>query len=164
MSRDLRENPEMAGSIPGDLCGLTATQAVRLIQDGSIRCAALTEAYLDRIATIEPSIRAFAFFDEVLARAAAAAARSGPLQGIPIGVKDVLDTSDMPSEYGSPIWKGWRPKADAACVAWARAAGAVSCGKTVTTEFATRHPGPTRNPVNPEHTPGGSSSGSAAGV
>ncbi|HUB14246.1 MAG TPA: amidase, partial [Acetobacteraceae bacterium] len=79
-------------------------------------------------------------------------------------VKDVLDTADMPSEYGSPIWQGWRPRADAAAVAWARAAGAVVAGKTVTTEFATRKPGPTANPANPAHTPGGSSSGSAAGV
>ena len=70
----------------------------------------------------------------------------------------------MPSEYGSPIWAGWRPRADAAAVAWARAAGAVAVGKTVTTEFATRKPGPTTNPANPGHTPGGSSSGSAAGV
>jgi amidase len=79
-------------------------------------------------------------------------------------VKDVLDTQDMPSQYGSPIWQGYQPRADAACVAWARAAGAVVIGKTVTTEFATRKPGPTANPHNTAHTPGGSSSGSAAGV
>ncbi len=91
-------------------------------------------------------------------------ARPGKLHGLPIGVKDVLDTADMPSEYGSPIWRGWRPRADAAAVAWARAAGAVAIGKTVTTEFATRKPGPTGNPHNLRHTPGGSSSGSAAGV
>jgi amidase len=70
----------------------------------------------------------------------------------------------MPTENNSPIWQGWRPVADAACVALARAAGAVAIGKTVATEFATRHPGPTTNPHNPAHTPGGSSSGSAAGV
>jgi Asp-tRNA(Asn)/Glu-tRNA(Gln) amidotransferase A subunit family amidase len=81
-----------------------------------------------------------------------------------MGVKDVLDTADMPSEYGSPIWRGWQPKADAAAVAWARAAGAVVIGKTVTTEFATRKPGRTANPIDPRYTPGGSSSGSAAGV
>jgi Asp-tRNA(Asn)/Glu-tRNA(Gln) amidotransferase A subunit family amidase len=79
-------------------------------------------------------------------------------------VKDVLDTADQPSQYGSPIWAGWRPRADAACVALARRAGAAIMGKTVTTEFATRFPGPTTNPHNPAHTPGGSSSGSAAGV
>ena len=109
-------------------------------------------------------MRAFAWFDPDYARKSAASARPGPLRGLPIGIKDVLDTADMPSEYGSPIWKGWRPKADSAPVAWARAAGGVFYGKTVTTEFATRKPGPTANPANPGHTPGGSSSGSAAGV
>ncbi len=143
---------------------LTATQAVRLIQDGKLRPQDLTEAYLDRIAEREPEIRAFAYFDPAQAAAAAAAAKPGRLQGIPVGAKDVLDTADMPSQYGSPIWTGWQPKADSAPVAWARQAGGVVIGKTVTTEFATRAPGPTRNPVNPEHTPGGSSSGSAAGV
>lgn len=147
-----------------DLCSLTATQAVRLIRDGKLRPQDLTEAYLDRIAQREPSVRAFVHFDPAHVRAAAASAAPGPLQGIPVGIKDVLDTADMPSQYGSPIWTGWQPKADSAPVAWARAAGGVVVGKTVTTEFATRHPGPTRNPVNPAHTPGGSSSGSAAGV
>ncbi|HEY4252019.1 MAG TPA: amidase [Roseomonas sp.] len=76
----------------------------------------------------------------------------------------MLDTADQPSQYGSPIWAGWRPRSDAGCVAAARGAGAIAIGKTVTTEFATRHPGPTANPHNTAHTPGGSSSGSAAGV
>jgi amidase len=79
-------------------------------------------------------------------------------------VKDIIDTHDMPTRYGSPIHAGHRPSADAACVALAREAGAVMLGKTVTTEFALRHPGPTANPHNPAHTPGGSSSGSAAAV
>ena len=122
------------------------------------------EACLARIAEREPAVRAFAWFDADAARRGAADARPGPLHGLPIGVKDVLDTADMPSEYGSPIWRGWRPRADAAAVAWARHAGAVVVGKTVTTEFATRKPGPTGNPHNLKHTPGGSSSGSAAGV
>jgi Asp-tRNA(Asn)/Glu-tRNA(Gln) amidotransferase A subunit family amidase len=122
------------------------------------------DAYLDQIADRDSAVRAFAHFDPDQVRRAAAEARPGPLQGIPIGVKDLLDTADMPSEYGSPIWAGWRPRADAAAVSWAKAAGAVTIGKTVTTEFATRKPGPTMNPVNPAHTPGGSSSGSAAGV
>jgi Asp-tRNA(Asn)/Glu-tRNA(Gln) amidotransferase A subunit family amidase len=148
----------------GDLLSLTATRAVRLIHDGKLRPEALMEAYLDHIGGREPGVRAFAHFDPAQVRAATASVRPGPLQGIPIGVKDVLDTAYMPSEYGSPIWKGWRPKADAAPVAWAKAAGGVSYGKTVTTEFATRKPGATMNPVNPAHTPGGSSSGSAAGV
>jgi Asp-tRNA(Asn)/Glu-tRNA(Gln) amidotransferase A subunit family amidase len=148
----------------GDLLSLTATKAVRLIHDGKLLPEALMEAYLAHIGGQESCVRAFAHFDPAKVRAATASVRPGPLQGIPIGVKDVLDTADMPSEYGSPIWRGWWPRADAACVAWARAAGGVSYGKTVTTEFATRKPGPTTNPTNPAHTPGGSSSGSAAGV
>ena len=143
---------------------LTAAQAVRLIHDGKLRPEELAESYLDRIAAREPAIRAFAYFDADQVRHAARSARPGPLRGIPIGAKDVLDTADMPSQYGSPIWANWRPRADSAPVAWARAAGGVIIGKTVTTEFATRAPGPTTNPANPRHTPGGSSSGSAAGV
>ena len=88
----------------------------------------------------------------------------GPLHGIPVGVKDIFDTADLPTEYGSPIYQGHRPAADAACVAAARAAGAVILGKTVTTEFATMVPAATVHPKNPKHTPGGSSSGSAAAV
>jgi len=140
--------------MPSDLLSLTATQVVRLIHDGKLRPEALVEAYLDHIAGRDPDVRAFAHFDPAQVREATDSVRPGPLQGIPIGVKDVLDTADMPSEYGSPIWAGWRPRADAACVAWARGAGGVSYGKTVTTEFATRKPGPTMNPVNPAHTPG----------
>jgi amidase len=147
-----------------DLSKLTATQAARLIRDGKLHAVDLTEACLARIAEREPVVRAFNYLDVAYARKQATTARTGPLQGVPIGVKDVLDTADMPSEYGSPIWKGWRPRADSAPVAWARASGGVLYGKTVTTEFATRKPGPTANPANPGHTPGGSSSGSAAGV
>jgi Asp-tRNA(Asn)/Glu-tRNA(Gln) amidotransferase A subunit family amidase len=147
-----------------DPARLTATEAARMIRDGNLDPVDLMEACLERIAERELSVRAFAWFDAEMARRAAGAAASGPLHGLPIGVKDVFDTADMPSEYGSPIWRGWRPRADAAAVAWARKAGAVAIGKTVTTEFATRKPGPTMNPHNPRHTPGGSSSGSAAGV
>lgn len=147
-----------------DTADLTATEALAAIRAGRLTAADLTEACLDRIAAREDTIRAFAWFDAATARRAAAGAGTGPLAGIPIGVKDVIDTADMPSQYGSPAWAGHRPRADAACVAAARAAGAVMIGKTVTTEFATRHPGPTANPANPAHTPGGSSSGSAAGV
>jgi len=96
--------------------------------------------------------------------ASASGTRRGPLFGIPVGVKDIFDTADLPTEYGSPIYKGHRPAADAACVAAARAAGAVILGKTVTTEFATMVPAATVHPKNPRHTPGGSSSGSAAAV
>ena len=136
-----------------EIITLTATEAVRRLHDGRLDRLDLIEAYLDHIAACEPGVRAFEYFDPVQVRAAMASVRPGPLQGIPVGVKDVLDTADMPSQYGSPIWKGWRPKANSAPVAWARAAGAVVLGKTVTTEFATRRPGPTMNPVNPAHTP-----------
>jgi Asp-tRNA(Asn)/Glu-tRNA(Gln) amidotransferase A subunit family amidase len=147
-----------------DLHELTATEAARRIRAGRLHPIELMQACVARIAERESVVRAFAWFDAETALRAARAALPGPLHGLPIGVKDVLDTADMPSEYGSPIWSGWRPRADAAPVAWARNAGAAVAGKTVTTEFATRKPGPTTNPANPGHTPGGSSSGSAAGV
>lgn len=143
---------------------LTATAAARQISEGRLRPEELAEACLARIAEREGKIRAFAWFDAEAVRRSAAAAQRGPLFGLPVGVKDVLDTADMLTAYGSPIWRGWRPRADAASVAWARAAGAVVIGKTVTTEFANRRPGPTANPHRLTHTPGGSSSGSAAGV
>jgi Asp-tRNA(Asn)/Glu-tRNA(Gln) amidotransferase A subunit family amidase len=147
-----------------ELHQLTATEAARRIRAGRLHPAELMQACLARIAEREPTVRAFTWFDAAAASRGAQTALPGSLHGLPLGVKDVLDTADMPSEYGSPIWSGWRPRADAAAVAWARAAGAVVVGKTVTTEFATRKPGPTSNPANPGHTPGGSSSGSAAGV
>jgi Asp-tRNA(Asn)/Glu-tRNA(Gln) amidotransferase A subunit family amidase len=147
-----------------DPASLTAIEAARAIRAGTLRPEALMEACLARIAAREPEVRAFAYLAPDQARRAAVAASAGPLHGLPIGVKDVLDTADMPSEYGSPIWRGWRPRADCAAVASARAAGGVAIGKTVTTEFATRKPGATANPRGLGHTPGGSSSGSAAGV
>jgi Asp-tRNA(Asn)/Glu-tRNA(Gln) amidotransferase A subunit family amidase len=147
-----------------DPASLTATEAARQIRAGTLHPVALMEACLARIAAREPEVRAFTYLDPDQARHAAAASSPGPLHGLPIGVKDVLDTADMPSEYGSPIWRGGPPRADAAAVASARAAGGVAIGKTVTTEFATRQPGPTANPRSLGHTPGGSSSGSAAGV
>jgi Asp-tRNA(Asn)/Glu-tRNA(Gln) amidotransferase A subunit family amidase len=143
---------------------LTATAALAQIRAGSLSAAALTEACLARIAEREPVIHAFAHLDAASAMRAAQSPADGVLCGLPIGVKDVIDVAGMPTGQGSPIWDGWRPRADAGCVAWTRAAGAVVLGKTVTTEFATRQPGPTANPHNTGHTPGGSSSGSAAGV
>ncbi|WP_338831924.1 amidase [Bradyrhizobium sp. 27S5] len=145
-----------------DLSQLTATDATRRIQSGRLKPADLLEACLARIADRDPAVRALAFHDPDQARSAHA--NPGPLHGIPIGVKDVIDTHDMPTEHGSPIWKAWRPKADAAAVTWVRAAGAVVIGKTVTAEFAIRTPGPTVHPLTLGHTPGGSSSGSVAGV
>ncbi len=153
-----------------DLAALSATAALARLRAG-LSPLELAEAVLDRIATREPVLNAFVHHDAAALRraaqaadAAARAGRAGPLNGLLLGVKDVLDTADMPSQYGSPIWAGHRPRADAACVALARRAGMLVAGKTVTTEFATRQPGPTANPANPGHTPGGSSSGSAAGA
>jgi len=150
--------------MPEDPAHLSATEAARRIASGQLSPVALMEACLDRIAKQDKVVRAMAYLDPKAAREAAKAAKPGRLCGLPIGVKDVLDTFDFPTEYNSPIWRGHRPKADCAAVAWARDEGGVVMGKTVTTEFATRHPGPTTNPHNQQHTPGGSSSGSAAGV
>ncbi len=148
-----------------------AIEALMAMAAGRLTAEELTRACLDRIATRDSVVRAFAYLDpgRALAEArsrdrAGRAGSRGPLYGLPFGVKDIIDTHDMPTHYGSPIHAGHRPSADAACVALAREAGAVMLGKTVTTEFALRHPGPTANPQNLAHTPGGSSSGSAAAV
>ncbi len=113
---------------------------------------------LERIAARDPAVRGWAFLD-TLARGG-----EGPLAGLVLGVKDVIDVAGMPTTHGSPAFLGAIAAADAQCVARLRAAGAVVLGKTVTAEFATYHPGPTANPRNLAHTPGGSSSGSAAVV
>jgi amidase len=147
-----------------DPADLSATEAARRIDAGKLRPEALLEACLDRVAAREGTVRAFVHLDPDLARTTSAGAPSGVLAGLPVGVKDVLDTADQPSQYGSPIWQGHQPRADAFAVAATRRAGGVVLGKTVTTEFATRHPGPTTNPHDAARTPGGSSSGSAAGV
>lgn len=145
------------------LAALTASETLARLAAGRTSRAEVAEALAETVARREPELRCFAWRDA--AQVARQAARAeGPLAGLQIGVKDVLDTADAPSQYGSPIWAGHRPRADAAAVALARRAGLTVAGKTVTTEFATRHPGPTRNPWNPAHTPGGSSQGSAAGV
>ncbi|MFT3663523.1 amidase [Piscinibacter sp.] len=123
---------------------------------------------LARIEAREGEVRAFVHLDVegalAQARALDAGPVRGPLHGLPLGVKDIFDTHDMPTAMGSPLYAGHRPRADAAAVALCRAAGAVVVGKTVTTEFANMTAGITRNPLNPAHTPGGSSSGSAAAV
>src|SRR5216110_3463099 len=147
---------------------LSATEAAKRIERGELTSEALVASCLERIAGRDEAVRAWAFVDRKLALAQAKerdrAPRRGLLHGIPFGIKDVIDTADLPTEYNSPIYKGHRPKADAACVTLLRQAGCVILGKTVTTEFANNHPSPTRNPHNPAHTPGGSSSGSAAAV
>jgi Asp-tRNA(Asn)/Glu-tRNA(Gln) amidotransferase A subunit family amidase len=151
-----------------DVRSLTAREAARQIAERRITAEALVTAYFDRIEAREPVVGAWQYLDRERALATTrqrdAEPPRGPLHGIPIAVKDLIDTVDMPTAYGSPIYRGHRPAADASCVALARAAGAIVLGKTVTTEFATFTPGKTANPRNPAHTPGGSSSGSAAAV
>jgi len=146
----------------------SARALARDIAAGRISAEAAMRGCLDRIAAREAAVGAWQHLDPEAALAAARRADGeaprGPLHGVPIGVKDLFDTADMPTGYGSPIYDGHRPAADAACVALARAAGAIVVGKTVTTEFACFTPGKTANPHHPHHTPGGSSSGSAAAV
>ena len=147
---------------------LTASQIVNAIAAKKTTAEAVARACLDHIAAREPQVAAWQFLDPDLvlkqARALDASGKVGPLQGVPVGMKDIIDTSDMPTEYGTPIHKGHRPRIDAAVVALTRRAGGLIMGKTVTTEFANRFPGKTRHPMDPARTPGGSSSGSAAAV
>ena len=141
------------------------------MEAGGLTARDLVQACLDRIAEREEVVGAWAFLDPDLALSQADAAderrrngQAGPLNGIPIGIKDIIDTADQPTENGSLLCAGRRPGTDAALVARLRDAGAVIMGKCVTTEFALSAPGKTRNPFDPERTPGGSSSGSAAAV
>ena len=152
---------------------LTATEAASEIAGGDMsRPKTMPARCLERIEAIDGTVKAFAHLDpdEALSQARALDERRrngqpiGPLHGIPVAIKDIFDTADYPTECGSPLAQGRRPLRDATVVARLRAAGAVIIGKTVTTEFAYFHPGPTRNPHDPERTPGGSSSGSAAAV
>src|SRR5262245_21322204 len=155
-----------------NLYSISATEAAQLIGDGVISSEELVAACLARIQEVDPQIQAWAFLDpdHALAQARAldqlrlAGKPIGPLHGVPIGIKDIFDTADMPTENGSVLCSGRTPSRDATVVSLLRGAGAVIMGKTVTTEFAYFSPGKTRNPINPEHTPGGSSSGSAAAV
>jgi Asp-tRNA(Asn)/Glu-tRNA(Gln) amidotransferase A subunit family amidase len=154
--------------VPSGPASLDATEAARRIAAGALTSEALVAACLDRIAERDPEVRAWA---QLAAAAALAEARardrqrpSGLLHGVPLGVKDIFDTAGLPTEYGSPLYAGHRPALDASPFAALRAAGALVLGKTVTTEFAYLAPGPTRNPHDSGHTPGGSSSGSAAAV
>lgn len=148
--------------------GLTAVEATRLITAGQLTSETLVRSCLERIEELEAGVQAWEYIDPAQAIAQARLAdRSsvrGTLHGLPMAIKDVIDTLDMPTAYGSRIYRGHSPASDATCVALARAAGAIILGKTVTTEFATGTSGKTRNPHNPAHTPGGSSSGSPAAV
>jgi Asp-tRNA(Asn)/Glu-tRNA(Gln) amidotransferase A subunit family amidase len=155
-----------------DLHLFSASEAARLIREGVITSEQLVEACLARVREVDEQVQAWTFLDPDYALEQARAADElrlsgkplGPLHGVPVGVKDIFDTGDMPTENGSMLYAGRTPSRDAMVVARLRAAGAVIMGKTVTTEFAYFAPGKTRNPHNPEHTPGGSSSGSAAAV
>ncbi|MEO8718174.1 MAG: amidase [Burkholderiales bacterium] len=147
---------------------LSAAEAARMIEARELTAEALAAACLERIAERDDAVRAWAFIHAKQALAEAREldrmARRSRLHGVPFGIKDIIDTESLPTEYGSPIYSGHRPRADAACVALLRRAGCLILGKTVSTEFANNHPSPTRNPHDPAHTPGGSSSGSAAAV
>ncbi len=151
---------------------LDAWQAARLLARRELNAVDLVRACLDRIEESEPRVRAFAHLDPDAALAQARRLDAGPvrglLHGLPLGVKDLFDSADLPTAYGSAVYAGHRPAADAAALALCREAGAVVLGKTVSTEFAYFQPGATRNPrgiaLGVDHTPGGSSSGSAAAV
>jgi Asp-tRNA(Asn)/Glu-tRNA(Gln) amidotransferase A subunit family amidase len=147
---------------------LDAWQAAEALARRDIQSLDLVRACLDRIGQRDAEIHAFVELNADAALALARKLDAGPvrglLHGLPFGVKDLLDTADLPTAYGSPIYAGQQPLSDAAAVALCREAGAVLLGKTVSTELANMYPGVTRNPHNSQHTPGGSSSGSAAAV
>ncbi len=149
---------------------LTAGEVTRRLARGETTARAVVEACLEQVARRDAEVMAFEHLDAAGARRLAetldarGAVASLPMAGACFGIKDIIDTADMPTGYGSPIHAGHRPAADAACVALSRRAGGIALGKTVTTEFANLHPGPTRNPHDALRTPGGSSSGSAAAV
>ena len=147
---------------------MSLSEAASAIETGSLSSETLVTSCIEQIEARESSVQAWAYFNPELALKQARdldkTSITGPLHGIPIGIKDIIDTKDMPTEYNSPIYKDHQPSVDAVCVSKLRQAGAIIMGKTVTTEFASSFPGPTRNPKNTAHTPGGSSQGSAAAV
>lgn len=151
-----------------ELWRLTAREAATRIRTGKLTSEAYVRACLERIDGREPDVGAWVHLDPARAVAEARARDRekprGPLHGVPIGCKDIVDTAGIPTAYGSRAYPGHIPLIDAACVALARTAGGVVMGKTVSTEFAVRHPGATANPHDRRRTPGGSSSGSAAAV
>jgi Asp-tRNA(Asn)/Glu-tRNA(Gln) amidotransferase A subunit family amidase len=151
-----------------ELGKLPAWQAAERIRGGSLTASDYLEAVLRRIDLREPTVQAWASRDDVAARKRAAALTAAPgagaLRGLPVGVKDIIATTSLPTTHGSPIYAGELPTADAWCVARVLGEDGLILGKTVTTEFAYLHPGPTTNPWRSRHTPGGSSSGSAAAV
>jgi Asp-tRNA(Asn)/Glu-tRNA(Gln) amidotransferase A subunit family amidase len=155
-----------------DVASLSARTAGQMIRAGELSAGNLMDACLARIAARDADVRAWSFLDFDLARERARLADAwqaaklplGPLHGLPIGIKDVFDTCDMPSEYGSALFRGRQPDTDAAAVAVLRRSGAIIVGKTATSEFGMYHPSQTRNPRDLERSPGVSSAGSAAAV
>lgn len=151
-----------------DLYRLHAHTAAAQIRDGKLKPSTLMQAYLERVSEFEPTVGAFEAINTEAALQKASAfdklTPEGLLFGLPIGVKDLIDTVDMPTTYGSPIYANHQPVADAVCIVHTKTQGGLILGKTVTTEFAWRNPGKTANPHNLKHTPGGSSSGSAAAL
>lgn len=151
-----------------DLCRLSAIEAAKKLARREITATQYLNACLARIDERERDVRAFAYLGREQAIAAAKALDAGPvrgpLHGLPVAVKDIFDTRDMPTQGGSKVYVGHQPLTDAACLALTKHAGAYLIGKTVTTELATFPPNETRNPLNLAHTPGGSSSGSCASV
>ena len=144
---------------------MRALDLAEAIESGDLAPAAIVELVAEAVSVREAEIKAFAHLDLDAARLnASRAKRDGGLFGLPVGVKDIIETASMPTEYGSSLYRNHRPKADAAIVVMTEDAGGIILGKTVTTEFAYLHPAPTQNPFDPARTPGGSSSGSAAGV
>jgi Asp-tRNA(Asn)/Glu-tRNA(Gln) amidotransferase A subunit family amidase len=144
----------------------SAIDFARRLESGELTPAQALELCAEAIAKREGEIGAFVTLDLDGARKAVQTPglKDRPLRGMPVALKDIFDTADMPTEHGSPIYAGFRPKADASLVSMIRRVGGVPFGKTVTTQFAHLDPGKTKNPHNTGHTPGGSSSGSAAGV
>ena len=139
---------------------LLATEIVREIEDGALTAEAVVASCLERIAEREPVVRAWAYLAGAAAlsqaRAFDRAGKKTLLGGAPFGIKDIFDAAEMPATYGSPIYTGWWPPSDASAAALPKAAGGILLGKTITTEFANRQPGPTANPHDPAFTPGGS--------
>ncbi|MDX1512844.1 MAG: amidase [Gammaproteobacteria bacterium] len=164
--------PPVDGSAESEILNSSAVDLAEAVRGGRFDATEVVQASLDRIAAVDDAVQAWAHLDPGRAREQAEAADQarregkpmGRLSGVPVGVKDIFDTRDFPTEDGTVLHAGRRPEADATAVARLRAAGAVILGKTVTTELAVYSPGKTRNPHDPTRTPGGSSSGSAAAV
>ena len=145
-------------------CQLSATEMALALNSGDLSPKTIAVSCIERIKVRDDEVRAWAHFDPKQVLNSVKSLSKGPLFGIPVGVKDIIETHNMPTEYGSKIYSAHQPDKDAECVVNIKTNGGLVMGKTVTTEFAWRHANQTQNPHNPAHTPGGSSSGSAAAV